>query len=68
MRNYLVFEGDSLLAFQYPEDRELEVGTEFIVDVAMDKKDTISKTVTVKITQIIKQENKNRILYHVDVV
>lgn len=53
MRNYLVFMNKQI-PFQYPEDRELEVGTSFVIE--FENKDKSTSSVKVSITKIEKTE------------
>lgn len=66
MRNYLVVEGKEI-PFQYPDNRELEVGTEFDFEIAFsrDIPPTITQTIKVKITHII--QNEKAIYYHCEI-
>lgn len=54
-----------LISFKYPDDREIEVGTEFVLDI---EKDNVQKRVKVKITSIDEMPKKKRIVYTCDFV
>ena len=65
MRNYLVIDGQNI-AFQYPDDRELAIGTELALEIASSRnvQQSISQTVKVEITEIIEKEEDKSIFYH----
>ena len=61
MRNYLQFK-DALIPFQYPEDREVEIGTEFVLEIQ--EKTNIDKAFKIIVTDIESDQENRRIIYH----
>lgn len=53
---------DTFIPFQYPEDREIKVGTMFTLDIGM--QNNVEKKVKVVVTEIIKDRSENRMLFH----
>ena len=61
MRNYLRFE-NALIPFQYPEEMEVEIGTELVLEIQ--GKTNIDKAVKIVVTDIETNKEERRIVYH----